>query len=315
MRSTLVVGVPRSGTTWVAAVLARAAGATYLEEPDNHFRFAYAFRAKQALGQGQYPRLAPGARGGAADELEMLWRAAFEPVPRWRRGTRPALANSLVRRAGASRVTSALSTRRPQLVLRLAASLAAPERPPEIAAGLVVKSVYTALCAEWVAELCKPSVVVVLRRPLSVLSSWIALGWLKRGSPAPLETLGSEIVDTLAERYGVAPEGSEIARAAWVVAALTSELEDAARRSRDWHVVRHEALCASPATAFPDLAAAVGIRWRSEGERALAEMSRPGSGYETARLPQQTIDSWRTRLTPDAVAEASKVFEAFRRWS
>ena len=43
----LVAGLPRSGTTWVAEVLGRTAGARYLHEPDNHLVRPDAWWAKR----------------------------------------------------------------------------------------------------------------------------------------------------------------------------------------------------------------------------------------------------------------------------
>ena len=211
----LVVGVPRSGTTWVAETLATAAAGRYLEEPDNHFRFAFAFRAKHRLGSREYPYPAERANAPGIDDYDALWRSAFsrEPAARaWHRRRR--FANAVVDRADSRRVSAALarsSIRDPDLVL--ADRIAVPERS---AGGgpLVVKSVYAALAAEWIASRHDVRVVAVLRNPLNVVSSWVALDWLPPSGPDALSTLDPAMAEELADRYEAPPPArSTLARA------------------------------------------------------------------------------------------------------
>src|SRR5438105_11122618 len=68
----LVVGAPRSGTTWTAHALSRATGATGVMEPDNTDADAYARIATRNL--QRYPVLAPDAD---LPQYEVLWRLAL----------------------------------------------------------------------------------------------------------------------------------------------------------------------------------------------------------------------------------------------
>src|SRR5581483_1257337 len=74
----LVIGPPRSGTTWVEQVLGRAAGARVVHEPDNETCSPFALRAKATL--GRFPVLAAGDRAPLA--YFELWSRAFEGVGR-----------------------------------------------------------------------------------------------------------------------------------------------------------------------------------------------------------------------------------------
>src|SRR5215216_3657697 len=70
----LVIGLPRSGTTWIASTLAQTGNAALVSEPDNHYNVPFALRAKRRLPGGFHPALSP------ADEaplFEALWREAF----------------------------------------------------------------------------------------------------------------------------------------------------------------------------------------------------------------------------------------------
>lgn len=307
----LVVGVPRSGTTWVAETLATAAAGRYLEEPDNHFRFAFAFRAKHRLGSREYPYPAERANAPGIDDYDALWRSAFsrEPAARaWHRRRR--FANAVVDRADSRRVSAALarsSIRDPDLVL--ADRIAVPERS---AGGgpLVVKSVYAALAAEWIASRHDVRVVAVLRNPLNVVSSWVALDWLPPSGPDALSTLDPAMAEELADRYEAArPARSPLARAAWLIGALTCALDEATRRNPAWARVVHEELCVTPGEEYPRVAERVGLRWTEEGDRALEAGNRPGRGYETARVAADAREAWRDRLDDDQVTEIRSVLE------
>ena len=306
----LVVGVPRSGTTWVAQILARGGRATYLEEPDNHLRFAFAFRAKRRLGARAYPRLAPGDAGPDLADFESLWRSAFSDGARDGSSRKRVLANRLVGRTGPKRVSAALTgslARHPDLAL--ATRIAEPERP----AGngpLVVKSVYASLATEWIASRHDVRVVSVLRSPLNVLSSWIELDWLPPSGPDVLSTLDPALAQDFADRFDAPPpERSALARAAWVIGALTCALDEETRRNPAWARVVHEELCLSPDEEYPRIAERVGLPWTGDGDRALEAGNRPGRGYETARVAADAREAWRDRLDDGQVAEIRRVLE------
>ena len=88
----------------------------YLEEPDNHLRFAYAFRAKRRLGLGSYPALASDADAAALTDYEALWREAFSPTrASTADGYRRRVANRLLTAAGSRRISAALGAPSPVL--------------------------------------------------------------------------------------------------------------------------------------------------------------------------------------------------------
>lgn len=307
----LVVGVPRSGTTWVARVLAQAAGARYLEEPDNHFRFAYAYRAKADLGRREYPLLRPGERGDETHALATLWRRAFHPVAANRPSrVRRRAGDRLVQAAGPRRVSAALATHaRAPLTLAAARRLAIPHSIEHDDRAAVVKTVYGPLSAEWVVELCGlDSVLVVFRNPLNVVSSWLSLGWLDSGGREPVAALAPAAQDELSARFGPPPSGSRLGRAAWLIGVMSCVLDDTARRL-GWQRVVHEELCAGPGAAYPQVAASLGLEWSRRGDDLLAADNRAGSGYELSRFAAELPDAWRSRLKDEEADEIARAVE------
>jgi hypothetical protein len=309
----LVVGVPRSGTSWVGRVLGATAGARYVGEPDSHEHCPFAFRVKRRLGRGYYPALDPGEE---AAEYELLWRRALE-LPEGASGAKLGI-GARARRRSAYRLLRSLpeeerfdALRRPDgRSLRLAAleALAVPERPPGRGGPVIVKSVHAQLSVEWIWSRWPVSVVVVLRRPLNVISSWIAMGWLRSGQDM-LDELDPAVADEFAATHGLTPPGpaaSGLVRAAWLYGLLTTRLLEGLARRPEWHAVVHEELCGDPHGRFTLLAGELGLAWTPEVDALLDEMDRPGAGYEANRVARELEDVWRSRLDP---ADARRVLD------
>lgn len=313
MKPVLVVGIPRSGTTWVARVVALGTHARYLEEPDNHFRFGFAFRAKSALGQREYPRLEPGEAPAAARNYARLWVNALEkPCPGHPAGIRGRIADGLVARAGPAKVSAAVAGGVTGYGLDTARRLAVPLRPKAGEGPLIVKSVYAALSVEWIASRHDVEVVVTTRHPLNIVSSWHELGWLDEPFAEPLSTLDPAMLRSLSARFGAPPPpgGSPVGRATWFVGVLGRALDDAVTRNPSWHRLVHEDLCRSPGEGFHRLAATLGLPWHAAGDRAIDDWNRPGEGYETHRVAAELADAWESRLSPRDVEDATAVLDA-----
>jgi hypothetical protein len=316
----LIVGIPRSGTTWVAHVLGHADDVTFLSEPDNHLVLPFALRAKRALPGGFHPALDPGEQAAA---YELLWERAlgfstgdasaraYGAFERIRRKLSMRLLESATQR---QKWEAFDSKRRPALRLLVAERLSVPERPQARASNLVVKSIYATLSVEWIVARFPARVVVVTRAPLNVLSSWAEIGWLGRPGDDMLDTLEPSARRQLGSKWNVdsPPEGSSIfARGAWLIGALGSELRDAAARNPEWLTVTHEELSERPHEGFRSLVEACGLRWTSAVDRIIDDLNRPGSGYDLFRARAELRDAWRRRLSMDEANEARAVLERF----
>jgi hypothetical protein len=278
----LIAGLARSGTTWLGEALSGAEGTAYLDEPDNHYRRPWAFRAKAALPGRAYPRLQP---GDSAPDYEVLWRRAFGLEAGSARGRRAA---AVVRRVAARRLLRGVLPRRLRrgraLVRRdyaggrrpsrlaTASGLALPEAPFDGAHDIVAKSVYAARSVPWVAALA-PARVLVLRRDLrGVVASWKAAGWLGDPGEDFLDELGPGGGEALAEEVGVPlPRAglTQFGRIAWLLACLASELRAGAARHPDWVVTSYEELVADAGRLLPELAGELEIAWSPAADARL----------------------------------------------
>lgn len=291
MTRVLVVGLPRSGTTWVANVLGRHPGSVVVQEPDNPDANPLA-RPVQAA-RGLHPVLRP---GDEAPDYEQLWRLAYQGG--W--PTAPALV-ALGR--GAKRLPAPMV----DTLLRLAAALTSRwRRAPTVA---IAKSVLVTFCLEWVVERFQPQVVTVERDPLNVVASWLTMD-------IPLGGVDSDptIRATYADALGIEPlpaGADRLTRTAWCVGLLmaVSQRDQAAHPERP--VVSHEELCAAPARRFSDLFDRLGLTWAPAVERYLDEVNQPGTGYTTNRVTVEAARAWEKVLTSEDAARTRRVIDAF----
>jgi hypothetical protein len=316
-RSVLLVGVPRSGTTWIAAALSHCDSATMVSEPDNDFHHVHAMDAKATL--GRYPVLRP---GDEAPRYAQLFRTAFtetDPDADRLGERRRALAKKLV--AGDDEAVGGVMAEPDgpwPWRLRAARVVTAPLRPGRPATGpRIVKTVHAPLAAEWLLDQLRPDAAfVVVRHPANVIGSWRDLGWDLTRFPWPNARMWRE--------YGP-PEGNPgpgrpddwVERGAWHFALLAHALVMAAA-AHDLRVIDHEDVLADPAGSLAELAEHLGLAWTDEATMWVGARDQPGEGYDIHRVAAKEQGRWRERLTPAELAVVADVVGRFpllrQRW-
>lgn len=290
MRPVLVLGPPRSGSTWVSQVLAANPGTHLLHEPDSDPNMPFGLLAKAGL--GRYPLL---RAGDVADRYAALWTKALTPGSA-RRSSPPAVTRSILWRTSLdlrNEILFADSTRRARIFERSLAAFARPVGPPATD-HVIVKSVHCGLATRFVLEHADPIVVLVRRNPLNGVASWLDLDWRHQrlGKSAEQERQVGEMVGAPPP-----PDDSAIERLhAWSYTALTRAMDLEAERSASWIVVQHEDLCRDPMAAFTELFVRVGLPWGDAVERTLTERNDHATGYTTKRVASDEPERWRTRL-------------------
>jgi hypothetical protein len=284
------VGLPRSGSTWIARTLSTVPGAALVFEPDNQVMLPYAVRAKRPLHGGYYP-----VPAGRVRHYSALWSAAYgrgKALPG--ENPRRLVSGRLFRRAGERSVRAALARggiAQPPLPQRLALRAAERRLSPE------------------------PTVVVVVRPVRDTVASWQALGWIPdAGHDDELTVADPASLAALATEVGAPPlpEGaSALVRTTWLLAVLLLCLDRAAARNPQWVVVSHPELCLDPAAGFADLASALGLPWTQASSEAVLATNRPGSGFETNRVPSEAVSSWRRRLSAAQIQQVESELERF----
>lgn len=310
----LIVGLPRSGTTWISNVLASTPDAILTTEPDNHLLRPAGLRAKRRLGRGIFPEL---SAAELAPEYERMWNEAagahafgYSVSEQVRR----AAAIALLRRVPEHELRQAfIAPPRVSHRVRLVEHLAVPERPRRRAHSVIVKSVYAPLSVGWIAERINPRVVVVLRDVRNIISSWVQLGWTGSRQNDELATSHPETLERLRLTFGLPhpPSGPPVARTAWLLASLNLALQVCSAEHPEWIVARHEQICADPSGEFEALAPRLGLTWTDEANALVARSNRPGHGFELNRIASELPEAWRKRLNRNEIAAIQDVLERF----
>jgi hypothetical protein len=309
-RPVVIVGVPRSGTSWTMRALGHADRATTILEPDSEDKWPAAIHAKHRL--GRYPVLRPGDQAPA---YRRLWSWALDGADE---PPRSVLARHILGPGAEDRIYDG----RLDPVTWLASTLARdPGRRrstgrPDGAPRIVAKSIHAQLAIEWIAGQFDIDVVLLLRHPANVLASWMEIN-LKDSHYSTLEH-HPDIRARYVEPWGVPPPGPDpVERMSWMIALLLAAIEDVSTRHPDWPIRTHEQLCADPAGEFRRLSADVGLVWGERAEDFLVQHNTPGSGFAVKRVASELPDSWRRRLDDHQVATLRRVLGWFpvTRWT
>jgi hypothetical protein len=307
MRPVLIVGAPRSGTSWVFRSVGRAENTLRIYEPDNETLHPRALMAKRGL--GRFPVLGP---HDSSPEFQVLWeRAMTGRLPSTSRPQR--WAESLFEGAPPGARKEAIDGGSMSARIRVATLLSSlPDRTRSPAGAVpVVKSVHSAFSLGWLTAHWDPRVVIVQRDPRNVIASWLDMdiGDRDRRLDDDLRVRSSVI-----EPLGLPPSPSSeepIRRVAWNLGVLQSAMASAAREHPDRVIVSHEELCVDPRAGFRALVSTLGLTWTDACDRYLERANAQGEGYAVKRVAADLPERWRERLGPEQAAEITDELARF----
>jgi hypothetical protein len=303
-RPIVIVGSPRSGTSWTMRALASAADTVHVLEPDSEDKWPAAIHAKRRL--GRYPVLQPGAHSPAYRRL-WAWslQGAHEPQRSvWARHILGPGAEDRIYDGRRDPVTWFASTlaRDPRV---LPASTTGSDSP-----RIVAKSIHAQFAIEWIAAEFDTDVLFLLRHPASVLASWMELN-LKDSRYSTLEHR-DDIRARYVEPWNLPLPGPDpIERMSWMIGLLMAAIEDTSARHPEWHIRTHEQLCADPTGEFRRLYGDLALPWGRATEEFLDAHNSPGSGFMVKRVASELTDSWQRRLDDDQLATLRRVLSWF----
>jgi len=303
-RPIVIVGLPRSGTTWTMRALGSAAGSVTVLEPDNEDKQPAAIHAKRKI--GRYPVLHP---GDEAPAYRQLWEWTFAGASEGRR-------SMLARRLLGPGFVDRIHEGRMDPVTWLAGALARLPYPTAPAGDglnggrLVVKSIHAELSVEWLAAAFDVDVLLLLRHPANVLASWLDVH-LKDARNSTLEHR-PEIRTHYLEPWDVPLPGPDpVERMSWRIGLLVAATEETLARHPNWSVRTHEQLCGDPIREFQQLYGELGLEWGRSSAEFLETHDAPGSGFAIHRVASEVSDSWRKRLDDRQLATLRKVLGWF----
>jgi Sulfotransferase domain len=290
-RPILVTGMPRSGTTWVGRVLCASGHAGYINEPFNRATSPGTLRVPV---EHWYPYI-------SADNEEEFLR----PLDATLRFEYP-----LVRELRQCRSrTDLLHT------LKMWRSFArSRHRRP------LVKEPHAVFSAEWFAQRLGSDVVVTVRHPAAVVSSWKRLDWSfdftnLLHQPTLLRDVLGPFKPEMEE--ALAPSRDLVDRVALLWHVIYRVVAGYRDRFPGFLVVRQEDLSRRPLVEYGHLYRALGLPLTSEAEHAIIAASSSENPKETrVENPHETridsranLENWKKRLSEDEISRIRRVTE------
>lgn len=318
-RPILIVGSPRSGTTWIGRVLSADPATVYVHEPDNEKLDPLAFVGKATLHRfpclsverdhAPFERLWHVALSGAAVHgpiRRLARRMAILPSPHVERdvGVRCRMLPPEARPAVPFEVLNPrLGLLRDPAVHLLARAQDVLSRSVSTLARPVAKSVHSVLALDWITRRFPVTVVGVFRNPLNVVASCLRLNL--PDSDRRFECHASLLRRDLRYRRILTVSGASSVAAERRVRRISRQLAvlmDALSRHLDANPTdtlraHHERLCADPVGGFGSLYRQLGLKWSPAVETRIRSLDRPGRGFAPFRRTRHQTDKWKRELS------------------
>ena len=310
-RVTIIFGLPRSGTTWLAKMFDSHPAVLYRHEPDSILRPT---SLPEWPGTQNSPELLSATRAylQAAATLKKKKSAGSKPVfPK----------NYLSQSAYLKRAGAIYADMFAEKVLRLKPS-ALPDIPDFISdqqwsdIRLVMKSISSVnRMGLFLRAVPGSKSFFILRHPLGQVASMlrgialrkfegkIDLRWILRSPVASQFSLGRDAFDRM----------DTIESLAWQWTILTTQAAQDVAGISDVSLVRHEDLLSSPHLGFMNLFARAGLAWNQQTNEFLDRTINPDCAryrrgyYGLTRNPETEIGKWRHELTAEQQKKVWKI--------
>jgi hypothetical protein len=281
--------MPRSGTTWVGRILCASGRAGYINEPFNLATSPGTFRVPV---DHWYPYV---TEKNEPQFLPELMRALEFRYP---------FARELARCRTRTDVLHTVKMWRGFVRSR-------GRRP-------LVKEPHAVFAAEWFARRLGSDVVVTVRHPAAVVSSWKRLDWsfdfehLLRQRALVEDRLRPFEAEMEA---ALAPSNDLVDRVALLWRVIYRAVAELKERFPELIVVRHEDLSRNPRDEYAKLYEALDLPFTSEAEEAIARSSsnenpnetRVDDPHDTKIDSRANLESWKDRLTAEELSRVRRV--------
>jgi hypothetical protein len=319
----LIVGIPRSGTTWQFNTLCQAPDVVPVFEPDNEALNPFAIYYKH--GQHRFPSIP-----AKSDEKrqEQFWSIVFQG------GWKFNLFNRMVKAfylRDIRRIEKEIESNSGQIIqsndlieyidaLQLVKPVLGPWllkktdrllRQNAHDRRVIVKSVHCARQLKWINQLFQPKIVIILRRLPNLIASYIRL----------------ELNDSVrgieaSPRY--ASEVNKLSRKATLIeeqllhkmiiqaCELTRSLIDFKEMVPQARLIQHEEACLDPEAHFRDLFQQLSLQWNQNVAQQIILANRPGSGFTPMRNAAEEQNRYSDVLTNkhlDLIADYCQIYQ------
>ena len=185
---------------------------------------------------------------------------------------------------------------------------------------VLIKDVHICLAIEYLWEQLRPLIIILVRHPCAMASSWSNLGLEARSRLDLLLAQRRLMQDHLAPfESHMNSEDDYFFEIGAYWGASYYVLSRLAEKHEDWQWVTHEALCVQSLTRFEQLLNDLGMELEGAGRSALCdfldkhnrERKKKEGAYALARVSVNEPDKWRSALAAEQIRAVTKGAEPF----
>lgn len=322
----IIIGIPRSGTTWIAEIFKTVSQTLYLHEPDNEKSSVLAWLYKKDI--HRFPYLT--ARD-SNEEYEKMWRVILSGGYRlsinkflkflFFKRRRYAIESAIGERTSLSyidgsigdviqgNVVSPYGVDEGSLLAWLVGQYFNENNEEYEKKRLVVKSVHAPLCAEWLASRFSMNMVIVLRNPYSLYAS---LRRMKipdsfRNPLAQKELCRDMSLYISRFSFHKNPFDHLIFQIMLMIKVLAVQI----KLNQEWLILSHDRICMSPERNFLQIYNALGLEWSKRSVAKLDGLNKQGKGFNPSRVSKLEPTKWEMELSEEEKKAIDRWIDVF----
>jgi hypothetical protein len=321
----LIVGLPRSGTTWVGEVFSSARNTNYIFEPDNEGLSPLAWLCKRDM--HRFPYLA--AKDESTD-YHHLWRTTMYGTG-WTWLANNALSMFLrkrfaeveahigdksgyvyvdrsMHRVGEKRLRAYRLEEHPVLAF-LVRQLITRRALHHRNRRTIVKSVHATLSADWISSHFPVQMVFVLRNAYSLYASYKRM----KIPDGFRNLLSQEILQRDSSQY-------HLKRAFMVekdepivfqIMLMYKIIESQISAHPEWTLISHDRLCMVPHVGYRQAFESLGLEWSNETDIRIDALNKSGKGFDPKRVSDQQPFKWKSEINSGEQTMIEKWIDVF----
>ena len=312
----LIAGLPRSGTTWIGEIISTDKNIRYYYEPDNEKINSYAYYFKKTVHRFPF-RLAE----SSSDDYYYLWKNAFSGIPLRKLNT---LLFKLFYRSNVPHIEAEIGNKtgfiyidqemkdvndgtwrvpfkqEEHIILSALAKIFIRKKTAKFKHQIVIKSVHSPLCLEWIDFNFSPKIVIVLRNPFALYASYKRLFM-----PDAFRNILSQnnLKSFMHDRLGIdsIPKNGIAEEAIFQIILVYKILAGQLKSNNHWNFISHDRLCFNPVEQYKALYSNLGLHFDSAVENKLNDLNTSGGGFIPKRIGKDQPMKWKKELTQKEV--------------
>lgn len=296
VKPVLVVGVPRSGSTWTARVLSQAPNTVYIHEPDNEFNNILGCHAKKKLSRFPYLKATSMDRS-----YYNLWKNVFYSGIITNSKTinmilygfselfKITIGYQILPLYRNSRSNdNTLLSRHKRRFQNWHQSVRFPIR--------IVKSVHAGFALPFISRHFDPEIVIIFRHPANIAASYLKLNMPDRDRML--------YRDHQMVRDYLAPYISNIQKLHEPLELIGLQIgifyyiwEQQIKINTSWQTLTHELLCLDSTDQFKKIYKRLNLKWTDNVKVFIQKNNQPGRGFQTQRILLEEPEKWKLKLS------------------